>query len=282
MDDVDRLDSARAVGWYRPDDTRRVLRVVLPMMLPMVIGASVVGVAHTQLKVIDPMGIEASVHPPLPRNGGRRDDTFSAESAGSAADFSAESAGSAADFSTESAGSAADFSTESAGSAADFFEPSATTRDAYARAHGGLAPRVEGVFRDGVLRDVRGPYRRTPAPPVRNATIPIHVWVLFALGFLLVAAGPTSIILGLGRTWKDDLYLLLRVDALIHQTREGRHHVAWDQVARVEHDAGVVRLRMRDESTPYEIRERFAGIDPPALAARLEEVRRKASFGLLR
>ncbi|MCU0675729.1 MAG: hypothetical protein MUE69_23415 [Myxococcota bacterium] len=259
-DVVDRLDAARAVGWYRPDDTRRILRIVLPMMLPMAIGASVVGVAYTQLKAIDPMGIEASVHPPPPRGG-----PFG--SAGSAAD------GLVSRDDT--------FSTESAGSAADFFEPgpSATTRDAYARAHGGLAPRVEGVVRDGVLR---GPYRRAPAPPVRDATIPIHVWLLFALGFLLVAAGPTSIILGLGRTWKDDLYLLLRVDALIHQTRDGRHHVAWDQVARVEHDAGVVRLRMRDESSPYEIRERFAGIDPPALAARLEEVRRKASFGLLR
>ena len=271
MEDVERLDAARAVGWYRPDDTRRILRVVLPMMLPMAIGASVVGVAYTQLKAIDPMGIEASVHPPPPR-GGR----FG--SAGSAADGPFGSAGSAAD----GLGSRDDtFSTESAGSAADFFAPgpSATTRDAYARAHGGLAPRVDGVLRDGVFR---GPYRRTPAPPVRNATIPIHVWLLFALGFLLVAAGPTSIILGLGRTWKDDLYLLLRVDALIHQTRDGRHHVAWDQVARVEHDAGVVRLRMRDESSPYEIRERFAGIDPPALAARLEEVRRKASFGLLR
>ena len=249
MEDVDRLDAARAVGWYRPDDTRRILRIVLPMMLPMAIGASVVGVAYTQLKAIDPMGIEASVHPPPPR-GGRvaGDDTFS---------------------------------TDSAESAADFFEPgpSVTARDAYARAHGGLAPRVDGVLRDGVLG---GPYRRAPAPPVRDATIPIHVWLLFALGFLLVAAGPTSIICGLGRTWKDDLYLLLRVDALIHQTRDGRHHVAWDQVARVEHEAGVVRLRMRDESSPYEIRERFAGIDPPALAARLEEVRRKASFGLLR
>jgi hypothetical protein len=244
VEDVERLDSARAVGWYRPDDTRRILRIVLPMMIPMAIGASVVGAAYTQLKAIDPMGIEASVHPPMTRRGvGSRDDTMS---------------------------------TESAGSAADFFEPgpSAATRDAYARAHGGLAPRVDGVL--------RGPYRRAPAPPVRDATIPIHVWLLFALGFLLVAAGPTSIILGLGRTWKDDLYLLLRVDALIHQTRDGRHHVAWDRVARVEHDAGVVRLRMRDESSPYEIRERFAGIDPPALAARLEEVRRKASFGLLR
>jgi hypothetical protein len=233
VEDVDRLDAARAVGWYRPDDTRRILRIVLPMMLPMAIGASVVGVAYTQLKAIDPMGIEASVHPPPPRGGLVARDTF-----------------------FEQPGS------------------SATTADAYARAHGGLAPRVDGVL--------RGPYRRAPAPPVRDATIPIHVWLLFALGFLLVAAGPTSIILGLGRTWKDDLYLLLRVDALIHQTRDGRHHVAWDQVARVEHDAGVVRLRMRDESSPYEIRERFAGVDPPALAARLEEVRRKASFGLLR
>jgi hypothetical protein len=231
-DVVDRLDAARAVGWYRPDDTRRILRIVLPMMLPMAVGASVVGVAYTQLKAIDPMGIEASVHPPTPRGGvASPDDTF--------------------------------------------FEGSRVpTGDTYARAHGGLAPRLDGVF--------RGPYRRAPAPPVRDAEIPIHVWLLFALGFLLVAAGPTSIILGLGRTWKDDLYLLLRVDALIHQTRDGRHHVAWDQVARVEHDAGVVRLRMRDESSPYEIRERFAGIDPPALAARLEEVRRKASFGLLR
>lgn len=211
------------------------------MMLPMAIGSSVVGVAYTQLKKIDPMGIEASVHPPM------RGDAFDRDPFDRAAFDRVH---------------------------APPLDPSIVTRDGSVVSHGGVGPRVDGVL--------RGPYRRTPAPPVRDAEIPIHVWLLFVLGFLLVASGPTSIIVSLGRTWKDDLFLLLRVDGLIHQTREGRHHVEWDRVERVEHDAGVVRLRMRDESASYEIHERFAGIDSAALATRLEDARRKASFGLLR
>lgn len=140
-------------------------------------------------------------------------------------------------------------------------------------ATGGFGSRVPGVL--------RGPYRRAPAPEVRAADIPASSWWLFALGFLLVASGPTSVIVGLGKSWKDDFFLLLRADGMIHQTADGRHHLLWDHVARIEHDAGVVRLRMRDDSAPYEIRERYAGIDARGLASRLEELRRKASFGLL-
>lgn len=209
VSDASRLDAARVLGWYRPDDTRRILRVLLPAIFPMLVGSTVVGFAYSRLDALDPISLNPSYTEPA---------------------------------------------------------PSAPI--------GGVGPRVPGVL--------SGPYRRAPAPPVHAAEIPASMWLLFALGFLLVASGPTSILVGLGKSWKNDFFLLLRVDGLVHQTADGQHHVAWEHVARVEHVDGVVRLRMRDESDAYEIRERFSGIDAAGLASRLEDIRRKASFDLLR
>lgn len=221
MSDEGRLDAERVVGWYRLDDTRRIVRVVIPMAIAMAIGSAVVGLAFTRLDALDPSTLNATRTPPPPSG-----------------------------------------------------RVSAYERETESQRDDSLAP--------APVDAPSGVYRRAPAPAVRRAEIPGSVWALFALGFLLVAMSVIALLAGLGQLWKRELYLLLRVDALVHQSASGHHRVAWDDVARVVHEDGVVRLRMRDESEPYEIRERYAGLDPEALAARLEELRRKASFGLIR
>ncbi len=119
----------------------------------------------------------------------------------------------------------------------------------------------------------------------RPGTVRRHdasLWWLFGLGLLLVISGPGVSIWGLRRSWKDDSFLLLRVDALIHRENGETLEVPWDEVERVEwSDAPAgVRLKMRS-GAPILIPKAFAGVSGPALAKQLEDIRRKASFGLL-
>jgi hypothetical protein len=164
VSDAGRLDAERVVGWYRLDDTRRILRVVFPMAIAMAIGSAVVGLAFTRLDALDPSTLNATRTPPPPSG----------------------------------------------------------------RVSG---PALEGAWVSGPSAPP-GVYRRAPAPPVRRAEIPASVWVLFALGFSLVAMSVIALLAGLGQLWKREFYLLLRVDALVHQDASGSHRVAWDDVAR--------------------------------------------------
>jgi len=109
------------------------------------------------------------------------------------------------------------------------------------------------------------------------------VWVLFVGGLLLVASGPAMTIWGLRRSWRREATLLLDVDGLVQQDEAGVLRVRWDDVERVVYDAerDAVALKLRSGAAPVRLGHRFAGVDNAQLARRLEEVRRKASFGLL-
>lgn len=105
---------------------------------------------------------------------------------------------------------------------------------------------------------------------------------LFLLGLGLVAAGPALAIGVLRGTWTRDEWLLLRDDAFVLRTAEGRCTVRWDDIERVRHDVetGEVRFEMRTDER-FELPPQFARGDARALALRLEEIRRKATWGIL-
>ena len=109
---------------------------------------------------------------------------------------------------------------------------------------------------------------------------PGTMWLFFALGLALVASGPGVAILFLRRIWSRDDFLLLRSDALI-ASHDGEHtRITWDSIETVAFVPGRgVELRMRDGGA--QIVEPALVDDGESLAKRLEEVRRKATWGLL-
>jgi len=106
------------------------------------------------------------------------------------------------------------------------------------------------------------------------------MWILFTLGLLLVASGPGLAIMVLRRIWGRDDFLLLRTDALI-ASRDGQStRIEWDAIEKVAFDPERgIELRMRDGES--QVVDPALVDDAESMAKRLEEVRRKASFGLL-
>ena len=118
-------------------------------------------------------------------------------------------------------------------------------------------------------------------------------WVLVALGLGLVAAGPLLMLWRLRSFMKREDFLLLRTDGLVHQIDAHRLSLAWDELERVRYDdtRDAIALVLRDPRPlpgapePAEailLSERFAGTSKVQLAEQLEEIRRKATWGLLR
>jgi hypothetical protein len=119
--------------------------------------------------------------------------------------------------------------------------------------------------------------------PMQGRVEPTPAWIaLGILGLLLVAAGPLSMILSLRRVFQSDDYLLLRTDGLLEHVGDRSVLYPWDDLESVKYDetSGTVVLRARDGSEAH-LAHPLAGIQPPALAARLDEVRRKAIWELI-
>lgn len=106
------------------------------------------------------------------------------------------------------------------------------------------------------------------------------MWVFFALGLLLVASGPGLAIMVLRRVWARDDFLLLRTDALIASRNGKSTRIAWDAIESVAFDPEHgVQLHMRDGDS--QLVDPALVDDAESMAKRLEEVRRKATWGLL-
>jgi hypothetical protein len=108
----------------------------------------------------------------------------------------------------------------------------------------------------------------------------------FELAFGIVAGvcvvvGPTFAILKLARSLREDASLAARSDGVVFERNGKSLHMEWDDIERVElgPEASLVFRRKGDE--PFVLHERFALIETAELQKRLEELRRKASFGLL-
>ncbi|MCA9529178.1 MAG: hypothetical protein KC543_03450 [Myxococcales bacterium] len=104
----------------------------------------------------------------------------------------------------------------------------------------------------------------------------------FSLGLVLIMLGPVWMLLALRGLMGDDDFVMLRTDGLQYHFGDANGVVDWDDVEAVVYDEGEGAIRLeRRHDAPFFLRRRFAGIDPPALAKRMEEVRRKAIWHLL-
>ncbi len=139
----------------------------------------------------------------------------------------------------------------------------------------------------------RAAYMHVQPTPARRGPGEAASWVLFALGLGLVAAGPLLMLWRLRGFMKREDFLLLRTDGLVHQIDAHRLSLAWDELERVRYDDArdAIALELRDPlpvpggAEPADailLSDRFAGTTNARLAAQLEEIRRKATWGLLR
>ncbi|MEM1414460.1 MAG: hypothetical protein AAGH15_06150 [Myxococcota bacterium] len=131
-----------------------------------------------------------------------------------------------------------------------------------------------------------------PAPRGADGPGEALTWVLFALGLGLVAAGPLMMLWRLRGFLRKEDFLLLRTDGLVHQADALRLSLRWDDLERVRYDGDrdAIALVLREPrpapgtDVPVDailLRERYAGTSKERLAAQLEELRRKAIWGLL-
>lgn len=98
---------------------------------------------------------------------------------------------------------------------------------------------------------------------------------------LVIAAGLRAI-WGLRRLLSEDSYIALRTDGLVVvDPGGGTTQVAWDDLAECRLDEGgdALRLELRDGEV-MRVHARFSGIEPAALARRVEHLRRRTAFGL--
>lgn len=105
---------------------------------------------------------------------------------------------------------------------------------------------------------------------------------LFFVGFLLIISGPVGVLWSLRRLWLRDALVLIRDDALVVVHGGNTFELLWDDVAHVSFrqadETIVCELRSEDE---YLLPDAFYCGDAKDTAQRLEQIRRRSSFGML-
>ena len=98
---------------------------------------------------------------------------------------------------------------------------------------------------------------------------------------ICVLVGPAYAILTLARSLREDASLAARSDGVVFERNGKAMHMTWDDIERVELGPEPSLIFRRKSDEPFVLHERFAMIETADLQKRLEELRRKASFGLL-
>jgi hypothetical protein len=98
---------------------------------------------------------------------------------------------------------------------------------------------------------------------------------------ICVVVGPALAVVRLARSLREDASLAARSDGVVFERNGKSLHMKWDDIERVELEPEGALVFRRKSDEPFVLHERFATIATDELVKRLEELRRKASFGLL-
>jgi len=101
------------------------------------------------------------------------------------------------------------------------------------------------------------------------------------VGGVCVVVGPFFALLRLAKTLHEDASISARTDGVVFERNGKAMHMKWDEIERVDFEPEVTLIFRMRKDEPFVLHERFATIATSDLAKRLEELRRKASFGLL-
>jgi len=105
--------------------------------------------------------------------------------------------------------------------------------------------------------------------------------VFGVVGGICVVVGPAFAILKLAHSLREDASLAARTDGVVFERNGKSLHMPWDDIERIELEPPTTLVFRLRAAEPFVLHERFALVDTAELAKRLEELRRKASFGLL-
>lgn len=100
------------------------------------------------------------------------------------------------------------------------------------------------------------------------------------IGGAATVAGPLIALVGLLRRARGEASLALRSDGVVLSCAGAETQVPWGSIREVRFEAPSRIVLERDDADPLVIDHGFR--DPQALAKRIDELRRKAAFGLLR
>ena len=101
------------------------------------------------------------------------------------------------------------------------------------------------------------------------------------VGLLLIAGGASLTMAGLHGLLRDDAYLALRTDGVLFQSASLEAFVPWDDLVGARWDGARPALLLeRRGGEVVVVPRRFARLDGPALAERIERARRRASLGI--
>jgi hypothetical protein len=113
-----------------------------------------------------------------------------------------------------------------------------------------------------------------------------HVRMIAAsCGIGTVILGAASAVFGMQRVLSDDRCIVVRTDGLVSQVNGSETFMAWDSIASIRLDPGVGAIVVERRGEYAELRMEggtFRGWTSATLAAELDGMRRKASFGMLR
>jgi len=101
---------------------------------------------------------------------------------------------------------------------------------------------------------------------------------LAILGGALIISAPLGVLFTLLHGIGAEKCLVIRRDALVMQQESQETIVRWEDAESVRFSHGVIEVTKKD-GTALRIEESFS--EPQKIAERMEEVRRKAGFGLI-
>jgi hypothetical protein len=110
--------------------------------------------------------------------------------------------------------------------------------------------------------------------------LPVEIGFAVVAG-ICVVAGPAYAFVHLARSLGEDACLSARVDGVVFERNGKALHMPWEDIEKVELQPPTTLVFRRRTAEAFVLHERFATIETGELQKRLEDLRRKASFGLL-
>ena len=117
---------------------------------------------------------------------------------------------------------------------------------------------------------------------VLGRTMPGFKIVAVIGGGLCTLIGPLYAMLGLARAFRDDAFLAAKSTGVTFERNQKSMDLAWEDLETIVFDPPRAIVFRRRAGEPFVLHESWSDIATETLAKRLEDLRRKASFDLLK